>query len=48
MFLTHDQEEAIELADRVVIINHGIVEQEGTADEVVKLPATDFVKNFFG
>ncbi len=48
VFVTHDQEEAIELADRVVIINQGKVEQEGTADEVVKHPATPFVKNFFG
>src|SRR6187397_3387103 len=36
VFVTHDQEEAIELADRVVIINHGIIEQDGTVDEVVE------------
>ena len=48
VFVTHDQEEAIELADRVVIINHGIVEQDGTVEEVVALPANPFVMNFFG
>jgi sulfate transport system ATP-binding protein len=48
VFVTHDQEEAIELADRVVIINHGIIEQDGTVEEVVEHPATAFVMNFFG
>ena len=48
VFVTHDQEEAIELADRVVIINHGMIEQDGTVDEVVERPATAFVMNFFG
>jgi sulfate transport system ATP-binding protein len=48
VFVTHDQEEAIELADRVVIINHGIIEQDGTVDEVVEHPASAFVMNFFG
>ena len=48
VFVTHDQEEAIELADRVVIINHGIVEQDGTVEEVVERPANPFVMNFFG
>ena len=48
VFVTHDQEEAIELADRVVVINRGVIEQEGTPDEVVERPATPFVMNFFG
>jgi sulfate/thiosulfate transport system ATP-binding protein len=48
VFVTHDQEEAIELADRVVIINHGVIEQDGTVEEVVEHPATAFVMNFFG
>jgi sulfate transport system ATP-binding protein len=48
VFVTHDQEEAIELADRVVIINHGVVEQDGTVDDVVERPANPFVMNFFG
>ena len=40
-------EEALDLADRVVIIHRGIVEQEGTADDVLERPATPFVKDFF-
>ena len=48
VFVTHDQEEALELADRVVVMNHGIIEQDGTADEVVEHPATPFVMNFLG
>jgi sulfate transport system ATP-binding protein len=48
VFVTHDQEEAIELADRVVIINHGVVEQDGTVDDVVERPTNPFVMNFFG
>jgi sulfate transport system ATP-binding protein len=47
VFVTHDQEEALDLADRVVIINRGIIEQDGTAGEVLRSPATDFVKDFF-
>jgi sulfate transport system ATP-binding protein len=47
VFVTHDQEEAIDLADRVVIINHGIIEQQGTAEDVIQRPATPFVKGFF-
>jgi sulfate transport system ATP-binding protein len=48
VFVTHDQEEAIELADRVVIINRGMVEQNGSVDDVVERPANAFVMNFFG
>ena len=48
VFVTHDQEEAIELADRVVIINRGMVEQNGSVDDVVERPANPFVMNFFG
>jgi sulfate/thiosulfate transport system ATP-binding protein len=48
VFVTHDQEEAIELADRVVIINRGIVEQNGSVDDVVDRPANEFVMSFFG
>ena len=47
VFVTHDQEEALDLADRVVIINHGAIEQDGTAEDVLKRPATDFVREFF-
>jgi sulfate transport system ATP-binding protein len=48
VFVTHDQEEALELADRVVVMNQGVVEQEGTPDEVFEHPATPFVMNFLG
>jgi sulfate transport system ATP-binding protein len=48
VFVTHDQEEALELADRVVIFNHGIIEQDGSPEEVVDHPATPFVANFVG
>jgi sulfate transport system ATP-binding protein len=47
VFVTHDQEEALDLADRVVIINKGVIEQDGTAEDVVRRPATPFVKEFF-
>jgi sulfate transport system ATP-binding protein len=48
VFVTHDQEEAFDLADRVVIMNRGQVEQEGRPDEVIEHPATPFVMNFVG
>ena len=48
VFVTHDQEEAFELADRVVIMNHGKVEQEGPSHEVLEDPATPFVMSFIG
>jgi len=47
VFVTHDQEEALDMADRVVIINKGAIEQDGTAEDVVQRPATPFVKEFF-
>ena len=47
VFVTHDQEEALDLADRVVIINRGAIEQDGTAEDVLERPATDFVREFF-
>jgi len=46
IFVTHDQEEALEVADRVVLVNHGRVEQVGTPQEVVEQPGTAFVKDF--
>ena len=48
VFVTHDQEEALELADRVAIMNHGVIEQEGTPAEVIDHPQTPFVINFLG
>ena len=46
VFVTHDQEEALEVADRVVVMNKGRIEQVGTPDEVYHHPATPFVYNF--
>ena len=46
--MTHDQEEALELADRVVVMNEGRIEQVGPPDEVVDHPATTFVMTFVG
>ena len=48
VFVTHDQEEALELADRVVIMNRGRIEQVGSCDEVYETPATPFVFEFLG
>ena len=48
VFVTHDQEEAMEVADRVVIMNHGRIEQQGTPDQVYDHPATPFVLQFLG
>ena len=48
VFVTHDQEEALELANRVVVMNEGRIEQDGTPDQVVEQPATPFVVNFLG
>jgi len=48
LFVTHDQEEALEVADRVVVMNKGRIEQEGSPEEVFHNPATEFVMNFLG
>ena len=48
VFVTHDQEEALEVADRVVVINKGHIEQAGSPDEVYANPATPFVHHFLG
>ena len=48
VFVTHDQEEALEVADRVVVMNEGRIEQIGTPDDVYSHPATPFVYNFLG
>ncbi|WP_342644250.1 sulfate/molybdate ABC transporter ATP-binding protein [Rhodoligotrophos ferricapiens] len=48
VFVTHDQEEALELADRVVVMSNGRIEQVGTPDEIYDKPATPFVAGFIG
>lgn len=48
VFVTHDQEEAMEVADEIVVINEGRVEQVGTPDELYDTPANDFVMSFLG
>ncbi|WP_341989463.1 sulfate ABC transporter ATP-binding protein [Azorhizobium sp. AG788] len=48
LLVTHDQEEALELADRVVVMGHGKIEQVGTPAEVYDSPATAFVHDFIG
>ena len=48
IFVTHDQEEAIEVADEIIITNHGKIEQKGTPLEVYQNPQTAFTASFFG
>ncbi len=48
LFVTHDQEEALEVADQVVVMNEGRIEQVGTPEQVFHQPANEFVLNFLG
>lgn len=48
VFVTHDQEEALEVADTIVVVNEGAVEQVGTPEEIYDRPASDFVFRFIG
>ena len=48
VMVTHDQEEALSMADRIVVMNHGVIEQVGTPTEVYRHPATLFVADFIG
>jgi len=48
VFVTHDQDEALEVADQVAVMNAGRIEQVGTPDQVYHHPATPFVYNFLG
>jgi ABC-type Fe3+/spermidine/putrescine transport system ATPase subunit len=48
IFITHDQEEALELGDRIAVINVGHIEQLGTPEEVYNHPATEYVATFLG
>lgn len=46
VFVTHDQEEAMEIADKIIIVNEGQIEQSGTPEEIYRNPRTNFVKEF--
>lgn len=48
VFVTHDQEEAMRMSDRIVVFNHGKIEQIGTPEEIYNRPATKFVAGFLG
>ena len=48
IFVTHDQDEAVEVADEIIITNHGHIEQMGTPMEIYKSPDTPFVAQFIG
>src|SRR5438876_4474507 len=48
IFITHDQEEALEMGDRIAVLNDGHLEQVGTPDEVYNHPATEYVATFLG
>jgi iron(III) transport system ATP-binding protein len=48
IMVTHDQEEALSMADRIVVMNHGIIEQSGTPAEIYARPQTAFVADFIG
>ncbi len=48
VFVTHDQEEAMEVSDRIVVLNHGKIEQEGSPEEIYNNPVSPFVYNFIG
>jgi sulfate transport system ATP-binding protein len=48
VFVTHDQEEAMDVADRIVVLDHGRIEQEGSPRELYEHPANEFVMSFIG
>ena len=48
IMVTHDQEEALSMADRIVVMNHGVIEQVGTPLDIYEQPATPFVADFVG
>jgi sulfate transport system ATP-binding protein len=48
VFVTHDQEEAMEVADQIAVMNHGVIEQVGRPRELYEEPASEFVMSFVG
>ena len=48
IMVTHDQEEALTMADRIVVMDHGVIDQIGTPEEIYGTPATSFVADFIG
>ena len=48
IYVTHDQEEALTLSDRIAVFNKGVIEQIGTPNEIYNHSATEFVCNFIG
>lgn len=48
IMVTHDQEEAVAVSDKIVIMNHGVIEQIGTPDELFARPNSEFVVDFLG
>jgi ABC-type Fe3+/spermidine/putrescine transport system ATPase subunit len=48
IFVTHDQEEALAMSDDIVVMNHGIIEQKGSPEEVYRMPRSHFVASFLG
>jgi len=48
IMVTHDQEEALALADRIVVMNHGVIDQVGSPTEIYRTPASPFVADFVG
>jgi iron(III) transport system ATP-binding protein len=48
VYVTHDQEEAMTLSDRIVVMNHGVIEQAGTPEEIYARPKSRFVADFIG
>ena len=48
IMVTHDQEEALAMADRIVVMNHGVIEQVGPPEEIYRRPASPFVADFIG